>query len=200
MRRERLRFFKADHVAVVEADAEHGGVLRVVETAEDGRAEVRFSVSPGCLGLGFVLSEGVKISFLADTKSADGHMLVQEKDGSWTAHVVECKATVRSKDWTKAQKQLVAGMLRLQIVADFLGVEIARWRGHVAFRNDLLSPRRTPDLAFLEAPLGRDPADEEQLRQRQSWALGQIQGVSFVATLPVHKVQLDSAGEAQVAL
>lgn len=105
--------------------------IEVREENEEGHALVQIVIPAGLRAVSLGLSGG-GWPFLASGESADGHLLVEDADG-WTAHVIECKKTVKPKTWDKARSQIAASMVRLQLLADFLGLPIARWHAWVAF-------------------------------------------------------------------
>lgn len=199
MREERLKHLHRERHRVC-APAETDQHIVVEERNEAGRARVRLRVRPGCRAVSVDLGEKREIAFLDPQENADGSVLVQESDGTWTAHVLECKRTVRTRDWEKAQRQLRAGMVRLQVFADFLGIRVARWAAHVAFRHDHLSPDASPELALLEVSVGPDPKETELTRQRRAWMDGRLLSPPFVHEVPVARILLDDDGHGSATL
>jgi len=171
--------------------------LIVSETDGSGAAELTLSISSGREAVALKLSGESPFCFLSDKTNADGHLLIQEDDASWTAHVIECKKTVRESSWQKASAQIRASAVRLQIMADFLGVAISRWHASIAFRTDRLSGATTANPVLLKVPLGgagQGGALSKSQQLREAWEQARIEDSALGPFGSVNKVQLDAEG------
>ena len=185
---ERLKLFNPDYFTQNERE------LVVREVARDGEAAVRFQLPPDRLGLAFKLDKAEIFSFLNSRKAGDGFLLVQDKVGCWAGHVVECKKTANVGQLNKAAEQLRMSLVRLQIIADFLNIEVTTWRAWIAFRRGLNS---STDPALLRAPVGGQLNKRQKEHQSaiRMWRSEQIDDVPIVGTLALGKIKLDESGE-----
>lgn len=198
MRRERIQLLRSELRVLDTTDPSREMVIE--ERKQDGEATIRFLLAEGLAGIAIPLSENVRMDIFRGGENADGHLLVSHPDGGWTAHVVECKKAIKHLEtWQKTQRQLRAGMVRLQMVADFLGIPVAQWQGHVAFREERISLSTSPNMATLDLPIGGPKVTQGQ-QEREAWEQGQCPNAPFGGSLAVHKIQLDAQGCATVPL
>ncbi len=180
---ERLSCLQKQYYAVVRA-TDMDGVLVVEETTTGGEARVEFPVQAGCKAVSLALSGPRMFPFLHRNKNADGHLLVERPDGRWTAHVVECKRTLTLRKWQHAQEQLRCSLVRLQLLADFLGLDVAERVTWVASRRDEVSTN-TSAIRASSHPAVRDVL---------AWQCKMLDEVPFSGRVACHHIPLDSAG------
>lgn len=191
---ERLAWFDPTCFEHVPPEAT-GRVVLVRETSNDGQAHVELVVPEGCDGLGLALGGDQTFAFLRDRRHADGHLLVRSADGTWSAHVVECKRTLKEKSWRTARKQICASLLRLEIIAALLGVTVSHRRAWVAFRRDELSASGTTNPVLLKLPVTRAATTPSSPSEaRESWEQGQIEVAALDVVVPCGPIGLDDAG------
>lgn len=106
----------------------------IEETTDDGRAEVTFTAPPGWR-LEKLCLERCAFTWLEEQLSADGILLARSLEGTWQAHVVECKRTITEQKWPRVQRQLRGSCVRLLAVGGVLGLEIAKISLYTAYRQ-----------------------------------------------------------------
>lgn len=174
----------------------HTAIVR--ETAVPGEATVALALPEGCIAIQWRLPTGV-FRVLKEEANADGAFILQRADGSFEAHVVECKKTVDRRDWAKARKQMRWTLSRLRALAGVLGIELRRGVLYTAFRADNLSPESDPNPTAQRRPLG--PLQEEgpgivwdERRAEREWVDNEVRLAGFDARFTHRKIQLDEHG------
>jgi hypothetical protein len=169
----------------------------IYEDATDGEARVTCTFPPGGVGLIFRLDE-VGFPFLRQRASVGWLVLLCLPDGSMDAHLVECKRTVNWRKWHEIKGQMAASVTRCLALAGALRVEIRRFHGYTAHRNDRLSVPRSPDPVFTRLPLGpgavarEEPAETREARVGQlDWDADEIRLEEVGAAVPHRRVPLD---------
>jgi hypothetical protein len=165
--------------------------VTIEETTDDGRAEVTFTAPPGWRIEKLAL-ERCAFTWLEEQFSADGILLARPSDGSWQAHVVECKRTVTDGKWQKVQRQLRGSCLRLLAVNGVLGLELGKITLYTAFRRESISAR-TPDFTLATPPPGRTGTNE-RFAQRLAWQAGTL-AIDGFGPLEHHRIQLEDRGD-----
>lgn len=189
MRHDRLAQLHRDKARVVNPD-DADRVLRVEETKEDGKATISFVVPEGHTGLGLKLDGGKAFPFLANARNADGYLLLGSPDGTWTAHLVESKKTrLRPTKLADALDQIDASVVRLQLLADFLGINIRSWTAWVAYLTDEVKPGAIPDPFEV-----RVPDRQSELSPREQWERGVTRPLQLVGAISLRGIQLDETG------
>lgn len=74
--------------------------------------------------------------FLKERLAADGALLIERADGTYEAHVMECKLTINQDTWTRAKRQMRWSLVRLQALAGVLDVKLTRMRCYTAYRHE----------------------------------------------------------------
>ncbi len=125
-------------------------VAEIRERDNDGRARFELAL-PGDVIRGWTvdISGQRGFSILADGKNCDGALVFERPGGAWTAVVVELK---HGYGVGKAVEQLRAGLSRLCVVLDFLGVRPQRWEAVFAHGKAAQSGR-------LHRPVGGKARD-----------------------------------------
>jgi len=143
-------FLRQGHFKVI-LSGDDDRKLIVQELENDGRAEIEIIIQDNsCEALSLNLSGQRCMPFLDKSNSADGHLLVQKKDGErvyWVAHVIESKRTLKTSSLKTAKKQLINSMIRLATISEFFGIEISDWKFWIAYVDDKLSPDKSEDSA-----------------------------------------------------
>jgi hypothetical protein len=167
------------------------------ETESDGRAKVAFVLPENSYGVQWMF-KGNLFGFLKSNENADGALLVHRDDGSFDAHVVECKVTVNLDSWAKAKRQLRWTVTRLQAVAGALGIQIQRVFCYTAYRSDdEMQPDSAPDPTQAKLSLGDELPSAEVNReiddtaQRQfDWPDSTIRLRDFDGLFPHERIEL----------
>jgi hypothetical protein len=174
--------------AIIE-EPQVAGEARVECTLPDGSRCVQWNLQTGMF------------QFLQEEKNADGALLVWRADGtvdgSFDAHVLECKRTVDQRKWADVLQQMRWTLARLLAVAGTLGVPIARARFYTAYRRDLLSSdsSRNPALPRIPIAGGAPPHGEldRARRQQLDWENDDLVMEGFAGRFPHRKGKLDDA-------
>jgi hypothetical protein len=153
----RLAFLRQTSVPRTKPD--QPAVLVVRERANAGEAEVLLEVGDAEWALALDLGHPKKMDILEDRQSCDGSVVL-EKDGRFTACVIEIKRTLSIGALKKARDQLRAGAVRLQMVASFLGLDPAAWSGIIVCEKNRTLPDSNPDPALLHRPVGPSGASD----------------------------------------
>ena len=167
------------------------------EEALEGEARVTCALPPGRIGLVFRLDR-VGFPFLRQKASVDWLVLLHLPDGSLDAHLVECKRTVDAGRWRETRGQMASSVTRCLALAGALGGTIRRFHGYTAYRNERLSPPRSPDPVFARLPVGpgavarEEPAETREARVGQlDWETDEIHLEGAGAPVPHQRVPLD---------
>jgi trans-aconitate methyltransferase len=183
------------------------GQAVVKEQEKEGEAHVDCALPPETVGIQWHIENPKLFPFFKQQLAADGSLMVQRPDGTWEAHILECKATVNQDAWAKALRQMRWSLMRLRALAGVLGVQFSRVVLYTAFRKDEM--RKDPVL--LKLPLGDwQPANDEQaeaedaLQRQREWPrddTGRVRLDGFEELFSHRKVRLDvQAGTGQVEL
>ena len=195
---ERLPHLNPDRVNHVLAHSP-GRVVEVTETENlESYARVAITVPEGRCAISLRLDGQKALGILKSGKNADGHLLVEGADGTWTAVVVECKATLSSGTLAKATEQIRASFIRIQLVADFLQLSVGRRVAVVATREDKVEPQRTADPALLKQAVSLAAPAPHYL----DWKRRRLSDVPFAASeVPLHALLLSrDSGEGALDL
>jgi hypothetical protein len=176
---------------VCRVPATNGGSVIIEETMAEGRAEVIFTAPPGWR-LEKLSLERCAFAWLDEQLSADGILLARSLEGTWQAHVVECKRTVTEEKWRKVQRQLRGSCLRLLAVGGVLGLEIAKITLYTAFRRAKIFAH-TPDFTSAMPRPGRIGMPEH-FAQRLAWRASELVVDGF-GPLEHRRLQLDDTGD-----
>lgn len=177
--------------AIVE-EPQSAGEARVECTLPDGSRCVQWNLQTGMF------------RFLQEEKNADGALLVWQsdgsEDGSFEAHIMECKKTVDQTKWAEILQQMRWTLARLLAVAGTLGIPIVKARFYTAFRRDRLSSDSSRNPALPRIPIeGGSPRRGEldrALRQQLDWESDDLAIEGFMGRFHHRKVQLDAASGA----
>lgn len=186
---ERLQHLDPSKVRLATGDGSTS-VWVIEEHAEDGQAKVRVFAESGQRVVGLRLEGDKVLGLLQNRKNADGYLLMEEPTGTWVATIIECKRTLNERALRTAVDQLRASFVRLQLLADFLGVPISRRVALIATTEDRVAATatRTRDPVLLEQPIQPRPPAPAVLE----WRLGQLSLVPFeAAPIPLRCVQLE---------
>lgn len=173
--------------------------VEVFEESAEGEARVTCTRPGGGLYLVFHLDD-VGFPFLRQRKAVDWLLFVHDAEGAIDAHLIECKRTVNPSKWREIKEQMASSVTRTRALAGALGVEIRRFHGYTAFRNDRLSTRTAPDPVFTRLPLGpgavarAEPAETRTARLGQlDWEAAEIAIGGVDAPVQHRRVPLDPA-------
>ena len=195
---ERLSHLNPERVVHVQPQSPDR-VVEVTETENlDGYARVAIAVPAGRSAISLRLDGQKVLGLLKSGKSADGHLLVESADGTWTAVVLECKVTLSSGTLAKATQQIRASFIRIQLVADFLQVAVGRRVAVIATREDRVAPHRTADPALLKQAVSVAAPAPHYL----DWKRRRLSDVPFAASdVPLHALFLhQDSGEGSLDL
>jgi len=166
----------------------------VEEMAVPGEARVALILAEGYLAIQWHLSTGL-FRVLKEELNADGAFILQRPDGSFEAHVVECKKTVDRRDWAKARAQMRWTLSRLRGLAGVLGIELRRGVLYTAFRTDNLSPDSDPNPIAQRRPIGEGGAGLAfERRAEREWVDDELSLTGFDGHFAHRKIQLDEHG------
>lgn len=135
----------------------------VVERNVAGEASVAFTLPEGCLCIKWSLPPET-FGVLRDKANADGAFILRRADGSFEAHVVECKRTINRTKWAEVRKQMRWTLSRLRALAGILGVELRHGVLYTAFRADDLSPESAPNPIAQRRPIDAGSGEDETSR------------------------------------
>ncbi len=179
------------------------GKVTVAEQAIAGEANVECSLPEGSLCIQWSFHGG--FPFLKVDKNADGALLVQRNDGTYEAHVMECKRTVDQTKWSEILQQMRWTLSKLMALAGALGVRLARAVFYTAFRKDRLSTVSSPNPIFAKLPVETDDAplenrrDTSRARQLQiDWENDEITLGDFEGRFAHRKIELDGNGNGAI--
>ncbi len=103
--------------------------------------------------------------------------------------MLEIKRTLNGKTLTSALAQLEASSIRLQMVADFLGVKVETWHYWVAFHKDDL--HKNP--VFYKHPVAQ--AGNPQAMAVHMWLAKKAKGGAIVQYATLRPIPLEDAGD-----
>lgn len=132
--------------------------FQVEERASDGAAEVILELPEPreCLHFRAEPSGGTRwFQYLKPQTCADGALLVPMSDGSYAAHIVECKASLDASKWVRVKQQFLGALLRLHAIAGLLGLSIERIQCYTAFRSSQLVSPSSANMVSRHALLGK---------------------------------------------
>ena len=159
----------------------------VREMDPTGRADVTVHLAPGYRALQLHLDENAE-ALLRDRQNADGHIAIEGSAGTWELLVIECKVKLTPVTLPKAEKQLVASLTRMQLVADFLGLNVQARRAWIACQRDLVSPTTNPNPITLKTTVGaRAPETAAALAR---WRQGKLPDGHCHAGVTLEKIAL----------
>jgi hypothetical protein len=170
----------------------------VQEINVSGEARVVFTLPKECLCIQWNLTTGL-FRVLQEEANADGAFILQRADGSFEAHVVECKKTVNRFKWRDARKQMRWTLSRLRGLAGVLGIELRRGVLYTAFQTDDLSPDSAPDPTAQRRPLNPGEGDAaaelnwDRAAERE-WVDDDLSLTGFDGRFVHRKIQLDDNG------
>lgn len=168
--------------------------VKVAEQAVAGEANVECSLPEGSLCVQWSFHGG--FPFLKVDKNADGALLVQRKDGTYEAHVMECKRSVDQTKWGEILQQMRWTLSKLLALSGALGIHLERAVFYTAFRNDRLSTVSSPNPIFAKLPIEAEAPleDERDQRARQlqmDWENDDITLGDFDGRFAHTKIKLD---------
>lgn len=181
--------------------------IHIAEASKKGAAHVTLELPAACECLVLELEKGRVagkpdpdwFKFLANEKCADGAFLVPAGLHAYDAHVVECKATVRSDNWPDIKLQLSGTLARLRALAGVLQVQLAQVYCYTAYRKDELTEALKADPAELRPEVGMSIHTAELL----DWGLDKAD-LGCCGMFPHRRILLtlgeDSIGRATVPL
>lgn len=180
--------------------AADGGTVAVRESANEGRAELRFEAPPGWRLEALTLHHRYRFDWLAERKAADGIVLARTPEGRWQAHIVECKRTIGTGTWAQAQQQLGGSRIRLDALAGVLGVQIDQVCLYTAFRREKLGVQSTDPVLGAIAIDRVTPSSPGA--QRAAWRAATIAvaGGERLRHRHVQLVVVDDVGRAQIVV
>ncbi|WP_438036558.1 hypothetical protein [Sorangium sp. So ce204] len=174
----------------------------VSERQKDGRAELRCVVPDKARCIAWMMENPKLFPFLRSSECTDGSFLIELQDGTFEAHVIECKLTINQDSRNKAKAQMAWTLVRLHALAGALGIQLARAVLYTAYCNDQLSK----DPGLLKVPLGAIDAltaeDEEvvdALEGQFDWPEQEISLSGFEERFPHRAVKLSAASAGGVA-
>jgi hypothetical protein len=172
---------------------------RVVERQKDGKAEISCALPAGALCIEWNIEKDL-FPFLKSNECTDGAFLVERPDGSFDAHILECKITINQDSRSKAKAQMAWTLVRVLALAGVLGARVHRAILYTAYCQDRMD--KSPGLAKL--PLGRiEDAEEDAevvdaLRGQFDWPERQVELRGFDERFVHHAIRLtppDQEGE-----
>ncbi|MCB9552834.1 MAG: hypothetical protein H6705_13310 [Myxococcales bacterium] len=185
--------------------APDGGEVTVEESADEGRARVRFTAPAGWRLERLAITHRHPFDWLSNRKAADGIVLARRPDGIWEAHIVECKGTMGDGNWRKVREQHQGSRIRLDALCGVLGITVERIVLYTAFRDDKMGvaspePLLTKLLVGATGTLAHSHPDV--VAARVAWHTGEVTLQGF-PPLPHRRVALtvrDDTGYATVSL
>ena len=128
--------------------------------------------------------------------------MLQLPDGTYEAHIMECKLTVNQVTWDRAKRQMRWSLIRLRALAGVLGIQLKRVVCYTAYRFERW------ETGLLKVPIGTpSPTNDEQartielLQQQGDWLDLDIELRTFDDRFVHRKVALNSQdGTGQVNL
>lgn len=185
--------------------APDGGEVTVEESADDGRACVRFTAPPGWRLERLAITHRHPFDWLSLRKAADGIVLACRPDGIWEAHIVECKGTMGDGNWHKVRDQHRGSRIRLDAICGVLGITVDRVVLYTAFREDKMGVASSEPILskLLVGQTGTLAYTRPDIAAaRVAWQTGQVTLEGF-PSLPHRRVALtvrDDTGYATVPL
>lgn len=176
-------------------------VSEVLE-ADDSAAAVTCVLPADTTCIRWKIERATLFPFLKDRLAADGALILERADGTYEAHVMECKRTINQETWSRAKLQMRWSLIRLQALAGVLGFKLARVHCYTAYRHERW------EKALLKLPIGEvQPKDASQaeaaelLLDQGDWLTPEIELRGFDSPLSHQKVQLDPhQGTGQVSI
>ena len=178
--------------------------VTVAEQAVAGEANVECSLPEGSLCVQWSFYGG--FPFLKVDKNADGALLVRRDDGTYEAHVIECKRSVDQTKWSEILQQMRWTLSKLMALSGALGIHLERAVFYTAFRNDRLSTVSSPNPILAKLPVETEgpPEDVRELnRARQlqlDWENDDITLGDFEGRFAHTKIALDGRGNGSIGL
>lgn len=179
-----------------------GSEVLIEDLSEQGEARVTCALPQGAIGMNWRIESPRPFTFLKEGKAADGALMLQLADGTFEAHIMECKRTVNQEKWKEIKQQIRCSLIRLRALAGVMGIQFNRVVCYTAYRRDMLAP------GAVKLPVGRlqsQQADQDEnleaLRQQTDWEEPEIQLRNFPTRFLHRKVKLDDqAGTGRVDL
>lgn len=150
-KRDRWRLLRPERFAWIDS----GGHWLVCESNQAGKAELKIVLPAGHIGgIGLRLAGESAFAILRDAVDSDGALAYRSADGKWHAAAVELKRTVNAGQLERPRRQLAAGLVRLQIVLDFLGIAPTTWTAILACAQVTEAGSGLTDPVRLHRPVG----------------------------------------------
>lgn len=140
----------------------------VIEAAAQGRARIECHLRDGDRGWLWKIGRPKEFAGLPNQRAADWVFVVAHTRTRWTAHIIECKKTVKLKNLIQDVKpQWLGALRRLLALTALAGLVIDDVVFYVAFQND----KTLEDPIFLKLPLNGTSRSEhpEFIRQAREW-------------------------------
>jgi len=174
----------------------------VTESTSEGKATVTCVLPQHAVGIQWKIESDSLFPFLKERLAADGALMLQLPDGTYEAHIMECKLTVNQVTWDRAKRQMRWSLIRLRALAGFLGIQLERVVCYTAYRFERW------ETGLLKVPIGTpSPTNDEQartielLQQQGDWLDLDIELRTFDDRFVHRKVALNSQdGTGQVNL
>ena len=144
MREQRIMLLNSGRVHEIDMVGSRSG--SVVDKGQKGTGASELTIvlpHDAVRGWTIDISGEQTIKILEASKNCDGAMVFESDDGTWHAVVVELAWGYKVK---KARQQLAAGIVRLTMILDFLGIVPQRWTAVFAYGTDLDPARRHREL------------------------------------------------------
>lgn len=174
----------------------------VTEATDEGAATVTCTLPQEVVGIRWKIETASLFPFLKEKLAADGAVILQLPDGTYEAHIMECKLTVNQDSWARAKRQMRWTLIRLRALAGVLGIQFKRVVCYTAYRFERW------ETGLVKIPIGAPkPVNDEQaetidlLQQQGDWLAAEIELRDFDPLFLHRKVVLNSEdGMGQVAL
>ncbi len=143
-----------------------------------------------------VYAKGEELCFpcLQEKKVADA-IIFHQTEIDTTLHIIECKTTIKEKEWTHIKKQFQGALISAIALHGVLNLKaLTNIKLYTAYRNDRLTPSHNPDPVLLKTGVGKSSPPIVT-----DWLNNHI-GLLSLPTISHQKIQLDNTGIAQTEL
>lgn len=177
-------------------------ICEVIETSETGKARVVCTVREGDTAIQWHIGHKKTFAALASRRSADGTILVTHSNGTVTAHIIECTATVgMSELQDKLKPQFLGSLVRLISLCAIADLRLDDVVFYAAFRKS----RFLEDPVMTRLPITDTPAaPSKELILKLEWLGRRPLYIPGVETTRVEFRQIrladDEAGSGAVTL
>lgn len=186
--KERLKLFQNGCFQIAERE------FSVQEKAKEGIANIACQVGGDAIVFTIEGKKGFQSLWIK--KCADAIVFEQCEEDRWNLHIIECKRTVRERNWEDIKEQFSGAILHAYAIMGILGIQqFDKIQCYTAFRTNLLDPEESPNPILYKMP----EEDESLDITFDDWFNGRI-SLLFLDELEHHKIRLDDMGNGEVML